>query len=166
MKCENNHWGWWWIVKTSIEVGEEMHKYLQLYFKISKNIYKWKEQCVIIIYRIYILSYKTKKYIFYSKSSLTMFDLHYDNLWSSEVVITAFKIIGVESQFTKAIFSVSITFTDACQRRFFLLQICRVVGDLIEPHYGSHVRDPMSWRYNDMIYAHALFVQLDYRWHG
>jgi hypothetical protein len=81
-------------------------------------------------------------------------------------VITAFKIIGVESQFTKAIFSVSIIFTDAYHRTalhstyeilsnacgsikirsltFFLLQICRVVADLIQPHYGSHVRDPMS----------------------
>ena len=81
-------------------------------------------------------------------------------------VITTFKIIGVESQFTKTIFNVSIIFIDACQRTalhstyeilsnacgsikiisliFFLLQICRVVGDLIEPHDGSHVRDPMS----------------------
>jgi hypothetical protein len=80
--------------------------------------------------------------------------------------ITAFKIIDVESQFTKAIFSVSIIFTDACQRTalqstyeilsnacgsikirsltFFLLQICRVVGVLIEPHYGSHVRYHLS----------------------
>ena len=54
-KCENLHWGWLWIVKTSIEaddemlkvhlrlrkkykflieVDEEMYKYLQLYFKI------------------------------------------------------------------------------------------------------------------------------------
>ena len=81
-------------------------------------------------------------------------------------VITAFKIIGVESQFTKVIFSVSTIFTDACQRTglhltyeilsdscgsikirsliFFPLHICGVVGDLIEPHYGSHVRDPKS----------------------
>ena len=59
-------------------------------------------------------------------------------------VITVFNIIGDDSQFTKAIFSVSITFTDACQRTLFLLHICRVVGDLIEPHYGSHVRDHMS----------------------
>ena len=59
-------------------------------------------------------------------------------------VITVFNIIGDESQFTKAMFSVSITFTDACQRTFFLLHICRVVGDLIEPQYGSHARNPMS----------------------
>jgi hypothetical protein len=58
-------------------------------------------------------------------------------------VITVFNIIGDESQFTKAIFSVSITFTDARQRTFFSLHICRVVGDLIEPHNGSHVRDPV-----------------------
>jgi hypothetical protein len=93
-----------------------------------------------------------------------MFDLHCDNLWSSEVCDNS--IQNHWCRFTKAIFSVSITFTDACQRRFFLLQIRRVVGDLIEPQYGSHVRDPMSWRYNDMIYAHNLFVQLDCRWHG
>ena len=81
-------------------------------------------------------------------------------------VMTAFKIIVVESQFTKAIFSTSIIFTDTCQINalhssyeilndtcgpikiifltFPLLQICRVVGGLMKPHYGLHVRDPMS----------------------
>jgi hypothetical protein len=44
---------------------------------------------------------------------------------------------------------------------FFPLHICGVVGDLIEPHYGSHVRDPKSWRYNDMMYPYDLFVQSD-----
>ena len=85
---------------------------------------------------------------------------------SQKFEITAFTIIGVGSQFTKAIFSFSNIFTDAYQRTalhstyeilsdacgsikirsliFFPLQICRVVGDLIEPHYRSHVRNPMS----------------------
>jgi hypothetical protein len=62
-----------------------------------------------------------------SSTSMDVFTIHH-------IVITVFNIIGDESQFTIAIFSVSITFTDACQRTFFLLHIYRVVvGDLIEP---------------------------------
>jgi hypothetical protein len=98
-------------------------------------------------------------------TSMDIFTFHHHPQWIfSHFLINHNQKLSV--RFTKAIFSVSITFTDACQRRFFLLQICRVVGDLIEHHHRSHVRDPMSWRYNDMIYEHDLFVQLDCRWHG
>jgi hypothetical protein len=86
-----------------------------------------------------------------------MFDLHYDNLWSSEVVITAFKIIGVESQFTKAIFSVSITFTDACQEDSSFYKYVGLLEIWSNPIMG-HMWETLCHEDIMMWYMHMTFL--------
>ena len=93
MNCKNIHGGWWWNVKVPFEVEGKMSnvslrltrkciniynctlKFAKTYTSGKTNLWSW-----YIVYKNYHICL-----FFNLLSSLTMFDLHYDNLLSSEV---------------------------------------------------------------------------------